>query len=99
MEKYITKENKIQESRTYSVADISAMLNISRASAYQLTGKGYFKVLRIGKRRSAYPKSPSTSGLKKPESDSLQSTVFRSRCFVFEVTDSFVECEYNRAKQ
>ena len=49
MEKYITKENKIQESRTYSVADISAMLNISRASAYQLTGKGYFKVLRIGK--------------------------------------------------
>ena len=31
MEKYITKENKIQESRTYSVADISAMLNISRA--------------------------------------------------------------------
>ncbi len=25
------------------------MLNISRASAYQLTGKEYFKALRIGK--------------------------------------------------
>ena len=52
MENHITKEIKIQESKTYSVADISAMLNISRASAYQLTGKGYkgyFKVLRISK--------------------------------------------------
>ena len=54
MENHITKEIKIQgitpiSSATYSVADISAMLNISRASAYQLTGKGYFKVLRIGK--------------------------------------------------
>ncbi len=49
MEKYITKGNKIQESRTYSVAEISAMLNINRASACQLAGEGYFKVLRISK--------------------------------------------------
>ena len=98
MEKYITKENKIQESRTYSVADISAMLNISRASAYQLTGKDTSRYC-VSARRSAYPRNPSTSGLKKPESDSLQNTVFRSRCFVFEVADSFVECENNRAKQ
>lgn len=45
-------ENKekrpLPESRTYTVDDIAAMLNIGRTTAYQLVREGYFKSIRIG---------------------------------------------------
>lgn len=43
------KETKpVQESRTYTVDDIRAILGIGRTAAYQLVRKGYFKSIRIG---------------------------------------------------
>ena len=36
------------ENRTYTVEDISKMLNIGRTSAYNLTKEGHFKIVRIG---------------------------------------------------
>jgi len=36
------------ENRTYTVEDISKMLNIGRTSAYSLTKEGHFKIVRIG---------------------------------------------------
>ncbi len=44
-----TNSSKNQEVKVYSVTDISVILNISKASAYQLTQQGFFKVMRIGK--------------------------------------------------
>lgn len=36
------------EPRTYKVADIAAMLNIGRSSAYSLVKEGHFKTVRVG---------------------------------------------------
>ena len=36
------------ESRTYTVDDIAAILNIGRTSAYQLVKEGHFRSIRIG---------------------------------------------------
>ena len=49
MNDYIKKKEFSQEPITYSVADISTMLKISRSSAYQLVQEGLFKTIRIGK--------------------------------------------------
>ena len=35
-------------SRTYTVEDVAAMLNIGRTSAYNLVKEGHFKTVRIG---------------------------------------------------
>ena len=43
------KEKKtLPESRTYTVDDIAAILDIGRTTAYQLVREGYFKSIRIG---------------------------------------------------
>lgn len=42
------EKRKLPESRTYTVEDIAAMLNISRTSAYQLVKEDHFKTVRIG---------------------------------------------------
>lgn len=43
------KEKKsLPESRTYTVDDIAAILNIGRTAAYQLVKEGRFKSIRIG---------------------------------------------------
>ncbi len=36
------------DKRTYTVEEVQNILNISRASAYNLVKKGYFKIVRIG---------------------------------------------------
>ncbi|WP_419093921.1 helix-turn-helix domain-containing protein [[Clostridium] scindens] len=36
------------ENRTYTVDDITKMLNIGRTSAYNLTKEGHFKIIRVG---------------------------------------------------
>lgn len=36
------------EKRTYTVSEITSILNIGRTSAYKLVNKGYFHVVRIG---------------------------------------------------
>lgn len=36
------------DKRTYTVQEIQDILGISRASAYNLTKKGFFKTVRIG---------------------------------------------------
>ncbi len=41
-------EESTFEKRTYTVQEIQAILDISRASAYNLVKKGYFKIVRIG---------------------------------------------------
>lgn len=38
----------LPESRTYTVEDVAAMLNIGRTSAYMLVKEGHFKMVRIG---------------------------------------------------
>ena len=35
-------------SRTYTVEDVAAMLNIGRTSAYNLVKEGHFKTVRVG---------------------------------------------------
>ena len=41
--------DKFQEKRTYSVDEISKMLNISRGSAYELCNNAPFTVVKIGR--------------------------------------------------
>ena len=36
------------KSRTYTVEDVAAMLNIGRTSAYNLVKEGHFKTVRVG---------------------------------------------------
>ena len=36
------------KSRTYTVEDVAAMLNIGRTSAYNLVKDGHFKTVRVG---------------------------------------------------
>lgn len=36
------------ESRTYTVEEIAAMLNIGRTSAYHLAKEGHFRIVRVG---------------------------------------------------
>ena len=36
------------DKRTYTVEEVQNILGISRASAYNLVKKGYFKIVRIG---------------------------------------------------
>ena len=38
----------LPESRTYTVEDVAAMLNIGRTRAYTLVKEGHFKMVRIG---------------------------------------------------
>lgn len=40
--------NSSFDKRTYTVEEVQNILNISRASAYNLVKKGYFKIVRIG---------------------------------------------------
>ena len=40
--------NSKMQSRAYTVADIAAILNIGRATAYRLVKDGTFKTIRIG---------------------------------------------------
>ena len=43
------KEKKsLQETRTYTVEQIAAMLNIGRTTAYQLVKQEEFRIVRIG---------------------------------------------------
>lgn len=43
------KQKKLlPESRTYTVEEIAALLNIGRTTAYQLVKEGHFKTIRIG---------------------------------------------------
>ncbi len=51
---FIVRRNKamkpvICEKKTYTVAEIMEILGIGRTAAYDLTRKGLFKVIRIGK--------------------------------------------------
>lgn len=41
--------NAIMDKRTYSVAEIQSILEISRRKAYELCNSNSFKVVRIGK--------------------------------------------------
>lgn len=43
-----TEKKSLPESRTYTVDDIAAILNIGRTSAYQLVKEGHFRSIRIG---------------------------------------------------
>lgn len=43
-----TEKKPLPESRTYTVDDIAAILNIGRSSAYQLVKEGHFRSIRIG---------------------------------------------------
>jgi excisionase family DNA binding protein len=38
-----------RDKRTYTVAEISDLLQISRSKAYDLCGQGFFKSIRIGR--------------------------------------------------
>lgn len=40
--------NSNMQSRAYTVADIAAILNIGRATAYRLVKDGTFKTIRVG---------------------------------------------------
>lgn len=43
-----SKEKKpLPEARTYTVEEITALLNIGRITAYQLVKEGHFKTIRI----------------------------------------------------
>ena len=42
------QKKPLPESRTYTVEEIAALLNIGRTTAYQLVKEGHFKTLRIG---------------------------------------------------
>lgn len=42
------EKKTLPESRTYTVDDIAAILNIGRTSAYQLVKEGHFRSIRIG---------------------------------------------------
>ena len=51
---FIVRRNKemkpvICEKKTYTVAEIMQILGIGRTAAYDLTRKGLFKVIRVGK--------------------------------------------------
>ena len=43
-----SEKKPLPESRTYTVEDVAAMLNIGRTSAYMLVKEGHFKMVRIG---------------------------------------------------
>lgn len=43
-----TEKKHLPESRTYTVDEIAAILNIGRTSAYQLVKEGHFRSIRIG---------------------------------------------------
>ncbi len=43
-----SKNQKVPETRTYTVDDIAAILGIGRTSAYKLAKSGTFKIVRIG---------------------------------------------------
>ena len=43
------KQSVICEKKTYTVAEIMEILGIGRTAAYDLTRKGLFKVIRVGK--------------------------------------------------
>ena len=52
------KEKKsLPESRTYTVEQIAAMLNIGRTTAYQLVKQEEFRIVRIGNAIRASKKS------------------------------------------
>jgi len=42
------QKKPLPESRTYTVEEIAALLNIGRTTAYQLVKEGHFKTIRIG---------------------------------------------------
>ena len=42
------QKKPLPESRTYTVEEIAALLNIGRTTAYQLVKEGHFKTLRVG---------------------------------------------------
>ena len=43
-----TEKKPLPERRTYTVNEIAAILNIGRATAYQLVKEGHFRSIRIG---------------------------------------------------
>ena len=42
------QKKPLPESRTYTVEEIAALLNIGRTTAYQLVKEEHFKTIRIG---------------------------------------------------
>ncbi|MBE6935859.1 MAG: helix-turn-helix domain-containing protein [Ruminococcaceae bacterium] len=42
------EKRPLPESRTYTVEDVAAMLNIGRTTAYQLIKEEQFRIVRIG---------------------------------------------------
>lgn len=44
----ITNKSTTQTVKAYTVADIAALLQIGRTSAYNLIKEGHFKTVRIG---------------------------------------------------
>ena len=45
-----TNEKETPQSRTYTVNDIAAILDIGRATAYKLANSGLFKTTRISRK-------------------------------------------------